>query len=93
MFEDRRERFALGRIVATANAVATLDSGSIRGAIARHARGDWGECDSHDRAENERCLREGGRLLSVFRDRAGTRFYVITESDRSSTTVLLPEDY
>lgn len=93
MFEDRRQRFSLGQIVATANALRVLDEGSIRAAIRRHGAGEWGELDAHDRQENDRALRDGGRLLSVFRDRSGTRFYVITESDRSLTTVLLPEDY
>ena len=93
MFEERRQRFYLGQIVVTSNALNILDEGSIRIAIRRHGAGEWGELDSHDLEENERALREGGRLLSVFRDRTGTRFYVITDSDRSVTTVLLPEDY
>lgn len=93
MFDDRGERFCLGRVVATANAISALDEGSIRSALRRHVSGDWGELDSHDLAVNEAALLHGGRLLSVFRDQTGTRFYVITESDRSVTTVLLPEDY
>lgn len=93
MFQELRQRFSLGRIVATANAVSVLDGDSIRMAIRRHASGDWGELDAHDRGANEAALRNGGRLLSVYRDRAGTKFYVITESDRAVTTVLLPEDY
>ena len=93
MFEDRRQRFPLGRIVATANAVRTLDPRSIMAAMRRHISGDWGELDAHDRAANETALKHSDRLLSVYRDSAGTRFYIITEADRSVTTVLLPEDY
>ncbi|MEM7387300.1 MAG: type I restriction endonuclease subunit M [Verrucomicrobiota bacterium] len=62
-------------------------------ALARHERGDWGEVCTEDRAENEEALRRGGRLLSVYRTEEGTRFYIITEADRSSTTVLLPDEY
>ena len=63
-------------------------------ALAEHFAGDWGELSADDRAENERAVRAGDlRLFSVYRDRRGTRFYVITEADRSATTVLLPEDY
>jgi hypothetical protein len=93
MFENRQQRFSLGQVVATANAVATLDDASIRAALRRHAAADWGELDAHDLAANEAALRDGDRLLSVYRDERGTRFYVITEWDRSVTTVLLPEDY
>lgn len=94
MFEERRRQlFSLGRVVATANALSKLDAGSMAQAIRRHAAGDWGELDAHDRAANQAALRNAGRLLSVYRDRAGTRFYVVSESDRSATTLLLPEDY
>ena len=60
--------------------------------LKRHARGDWGDLCPEDRKENELSLKEGFRLLSVY----GTgerRFWIITEADRSVTTVLLPEDY
>lgn len=93
MFQELRQRFPLGRIVATPNAVATLNPKAIMVAIHRHISGDWGEVDAHDRAANEAALRHGGRLLSVYRDSGGIRFYIVTEADRSVTTVLLPEDY
>lgn len=93
MFQERRQLFSLGRIVATSNAIARLDNASILAGIRRHAGGDWGELDAHDRAANEAALRGGARLLSVYHDRRGTKFYIITEWDRSLTTVLLPEDY
>ena len=61
--------------------------------IHRHSIGDWGELDDEDKAENELSLKEGFRILSSYTDRNGTKFWIITEADRSSTTVLLPEDY
>ncbi|MBL9204261.1 MAG: hypothetical protein JNN01_04205, partial [Opitutaceae bacterium] len=61
--------------------------------LARHARGDWGELPPEDVEENELSLKEGYRLLSASSDRHSTRFYIITEADRSATTLLLPEDY
>ncbi len=93
MFEHRQRSIPLGRVVATANAIATLDEASIRAALARRASGDWGELDDHDRAVNEDALRSGDRLLSVYRDQRDTRFYILTEGDRQLTTVLLTEDY
>jgi hypothetical protein len=86
-------KFPLGRTVATPGALATVPSSEMQAALRRHHSGDWGELDEHDRIENERSLRESGRLLSVFRTKSGTKFYIITEHDRSATTVLLPDEY
>lgn len=86
-------KFDLGQVVATRNALDTLHPQDVQVAIGRHAKGDWGELDEHDRRENERSLTAGFRLMSVYRDRNNRKFYVITEADRSVTTVLLPEDY
>jgi len=61
--------------------------------IQRHQAGDWGDLDTHDRQENERALQHGGRLFSQYHSNAGVKFWIITEADRSSTCVLLPEDY
>ena len=85
-------KFDLGRVVMTRNAADVLPAGAVQTALARHAAGDWGELCPEDAAENELSLRQGFRLLSVYR--AGeTKFWIITEADRSATTVLLPEDY
>jgi len=64
----------------------------VLNALGRHARGDWGEVCAEDAAENELSITEGARLLSAYTDRSGVKFWIITEWDRSSTTVLLPED-
>lgn len=85
--------FPLGQTVITSNALDTLDPADVQAALVRHASGDWGDLSPDDRDENELSLREGFRLFSAYRDRNNARFYVITEADRSATTVLLPEDY
>jgi hypothetical protein len=59
----------------------------------RHVSGDWGDLNESDRQENELSVREGFRILSAYRMSDGTRFWIITEADRSVTTVLLPEEY
>jgi len=61
--------------------------------VARHANADWGNLTDDDWLENDRALESGRRLLSAYQDRNGTPFWVITEADRSATTVLLPDDY
>jgi hypothetical protein len=85
-------RFPLGRLVITANAACRLTPEEIAAGMARHARGDWGDISKEDAAENELSLREGFRLLSAY-GKGDRRMWVITEADRSATTVLLPEDY
>jgi hypothetical protein len=61
--------------------------------VARHQAGDWGELDEHDIGENEYSLQHGFRLLSAYRTALGVRIWIITEWDRSATTVLLPQEY
>ena len=86
-------KFPLGRTVITRNALSALPHEDVCAALSRHAAGDWGDLDAEDRVANERALLDGSRLVSVYRSTSGQRFYVITEWDRSITTVLLPEDY
>lgn len=85
--------FPLGRLVATPNALAQLTQTDISNALLRHASGDWGDVGNEDREANNRSLHDGTRLLSVYHSESGTKFWIITEADRSATTVLLPEDY
>jgi hypothetical protein len=84
----------LGRVVATPGALNLLmDAGEDAfHYLARHATGDWGELCSFDRRQNERALREGARVLSSY-PVGGERVWVITEADRSVTTILLPKEY
>ena len=85
--------FRLGHIQATAGALRCLSQEEVLAAIKRHQAGDWGELDEQDRRENEHALQHGCRLCSRYQSQSGTKFYVITEHDRSVTTVLLPEEY
>ena len=87
------EKFALGRIVATPAALAAIGTAEIFTALKRHAGGDWGIVPEEDKRENELSLVENSRLISAYLDRNGNSFWIITEADRSSTTVLLPEEY
>ena len=84
----------LGRVVATPGALKLLSEMGKDpfGYIARHAAGDWGELCAFDRRQNEIALRDGYRVLSSYEVPAG-RVWIITEADRSVTTVLLPEEY
>lgn len=88
-----RKTFALGQIVATPNALASVQADDIKAALARHAACDWGDCCSDDWQENDLAVDKYLRLFSVYHDRAGVKFWIITEADRSATTILLPEDY
>jgi len=71
----------------------TLINEDVLAGLARHASGDWGDLCDEDLRENEMSLEKGFRLFSVYHAQDGTILYIITEGDRSVTTVLLPEDY
>ncbi|MFO0979947.1 MAG: hypothetical protein U0996_26345 [Planctomycetaceae bacterium] len=85
--------FATGPIVITRAALETLTEKDVRHALARHMRGDWGNVSQEDWQSNDEALNQGCRLLSAWHAANGERFWVITEADRSATTILLPEDY
>ena len=87
--------FPLGRTVATPGALAAMLQAGENPLqfLAQHSRGDWGDLEPEDRRENELSLRKGFRLLSEYRTRLGERLWVITEADRSATTILLPSEY
>jgi hypothetical protein len=88
--------FSLGQLVATPGALAALEKAGQTPVefLARHVRGDWGELSDEDRKENQFSLERGFRLLSSYHTNAGdTKLWVITEADRSVTTILLPEEY
>jgi hypothetical protein len=86
-------KFLFGRTVATPNALNQIPNEEILTALGRHVRGDWGTVDAEDWKSNDRALVEGTRLLSAYDSKQGIRFWIITEWDRSVTTILLPEDY
>jgi hypothetical protein len=86
-------KFDLGSLVATPNALSVLSHDDILSALGGHVRGDWGKLDPEDRNANERAVKHGGRLFSAYISTNQVKFWIITECDRSATTVLLPEDY
>lgn len=89
------QKFSLGRLVATPAAIEALEASGEEAAsyIARHASGDWGVVCDEDKQANDEALREGFRILSAYILQSGVRIWIITEADRSATTVLLPDDY
>ena len=90
-----RPMFALGKLVATPGALAKFEEAGQhpRDFLARHAAGDWGDLGEKDRRANDIAIAEGTRLLSAYRLDTGTKIWIITEADRSSTCILLPEEY
>ena len=91
-------RFQLGSLVWTrgVNDRIADDEGFAKfvlRSIKRHARGDWGELPPEDVQENEFSLKEGFRLLSAYHHQDSTKIWIITEADRSVTTVLFPDEY
>ena len=85
--------FPLGELVVTSAAGDALPNVDVAHAIRQHLVGRWGDLSEEDRAANERAVRNGGPIHSSYGSTNGIRFWVITESDRSATTVLLPDDY
>lgn len=92
IFIPAKTAFPLGQIVATTNAMEVLTPLEIAEGLKRHAKGDWGNVCTSDAELNEQALVNGDRLLSSYGE-GDKRFWIITEADRSVTTVLLPEDY
>jgi hypothetical protein len=90
-----KPKFELGQIVATPGALAALGQSNESAAtfIRQHHNGVWGDICEEDLAANERALIDGERILSVYHTSKGEKLYVITEADRSSTCILLPEEY
>lgn len=83
----------LGQIVITPGAMKVLSESEVHRALTRHSGGDWGTVNRDDWKENDLSVKEGFRILSAYRTESGTQFWIITEADRSSTCILLPEEY
>jgi hypothetical protein len=97
---DRRKRlitpcFSLGRVLATPGALEALKQAGQTPLqfLTRHQAGDWGDVCPEDARENELSLKHGFRLLSAYTLNTGRKLWIITEADRSATTLLLPEEY
>jgi hypothetical protein len=93
--DHRNPLFHLGRVVATPAALAALEEAGQTPSefLDRHAHGDLGTLTPEDQEANNRAIRDGGRILSAHLLKSGTKVWIITEADRSSTCILLPGDY
>jgi hypothetical protein len=88
-----QRKFRLGNIYATPGVLTAIPHEEVIWALARHQSGNWGDVDAEDKQENEYSLGCRLRLLSAYHSRSGVKFWIITEADRSVTTVLLPDEY
>jgi hypothetical protein len=90
-----KSKFPMGQIVGTPGALSALSEAgqSPMEFLSRHQQGDWGEVCKEDWDANDAALVEGTRLLSAYQTRKNVRIWVITEWDRSVTTILLPDEY
>lgn len=86
-------RIPLGQIYITPGARREVPHGEICDAIIRHMTGEFGDLSEADWESNTEALENDGQILSAYDSKAGVRFWIITEGDRSVTTILLPEDY
>ena len=86
-------KFPLGKISLTANALLNLRMQDMSDCLTRHAHGDWGDEPEKVRQGNEFALSHGGLFLSVYHDRNGVKFWIMTDTHRKTTTMLLTEDY
>jgi hypothetical protein len=86
-------QFPLGKILITPGAMEALEEQDVREGLVRHGQKDWGDVGLDDWNANERSLECGLRILSAYCTCAGTKYWIITEADRSATTILLPDEY
>lgn len=93
--EANLPRFALGQVVGTPGAIETLKRFNIDALtlLKRHVTGDWGDLDDDDKAENDLAVGRDLRIFSAYNLSESVKVWVITEADRSVTTILLPEEY
>lgn len=91
----KKPLFCLGQVVSTPGAMEAMRESGQNAAdfIGRHLLGDWGDLCEEDKQANEEALESGLRLLSSYRTHNGSKLWVITEADRSSTCCLLPSEY
>lgn len=95
MIATPTRKFALGKVVATPGAIQVMEEAGQSPAefLIRHASGDWGLVDAEDKQANDEAVNDEGRLLSAYQTSKGVKLWIITEADRSATTILLPEEY
>jgi hypothetical protein len=90
-----KPKFELGQLVATPGAMQALSRNRLDQDeyVKRHQAGDWGDLDEYDAEANEGALSENLPITSAYTLKDGTRLWIITEADRSTTTILLPQEY
>ncbi len=90
-----KHKFELGQLVVTAGAIEALmrNKTDDRPLVKRHQSGDWGDVGADDVRENVCALVQGLQIMSAYTLQDGTRLLIITEADRSATTILLPQEY
>jgi hypothetical protein len=93
MNDTTKPKFELGQLCMPPAAIEAVPHGEAMKALSRHVRGDWGDVCAKDAKENDFALGKRLRIFSVDHTTGGPRFWIITEADRSVTTLLLPEDY
>lgn len=89
----KTRKFQLGQVVITPGAKIVLSNNDVVTALSRHISGDFGDVCEEDKALNEEAVETGDRILSAYTDGNGEKFWIITEWDRSATTILLPSEY
>ena len=84
--------FKLGKLVMTQGAINKISIDDMQIGLMKHSMGDWGDMPEEDKIQNNKSLEWGDRLMSAYKS-GETKFWIITEADRSVTTILLPEEY
>ena len=95
MLMTAKPKFSLGQVVATPGALEALQQANQKSTdfLRRHVSGDWGELCEEDKELNDQALHDDSRILSAYETAKGAKIWIITEADRSATTLLLPEEY
>lgn len=95
MVMQSKQLFSLGQVVATPGALEALEKAEQAPSdfLNRHVHGDWGDVCEEDAEANQQSVKDGSRLLSSYRTKLNVKLWIITEADRSSTCILLPEEY
>lgn len=91
--DEKKNLFESGQLVSTRGAIREFTQPEAFELLTRHFNGDWGDLDDFDKEQNDIALKGGGRLLSAYEFPPDRKLWIITEADRSVTTMLLPEEY
>ena len=86
-------KFPMGQLYCTPGVMECVSRIELESDLRRHLRCDWGDLCEEDKKRNDLALKHGGRLFSAYTCTPNTRIWIITEADRSATTILLPEEY